>query len=335
MKTIFTILIICLSAVAYYFSVWKDHDQSPLPQTLPSPLSSNQPITPIPNDVSFDHAKAALGKRLFLDTRLSRDNTVSCATCHDLAKAGQDGTSVAVGIGGQLGQNNTPTIFNSGFNFRQFWDGRAETLEDQIDGPLLSPKEMAGDWSDVVAKLQSDPDLKAEFKAIWPDAIRPQHVREAIAEFERSLVTPNAPFDKYLNGQTDALNVQAQEGWQLFQTLGCISCHQGVNIGGNMYANLGVLGDFFKDRGHPESVADRGRFNVTGNPEDLHLFKVPSLRNVALTAPYFHDGSVSSLDEAIEIMARYQLGVNLSMSQHQLIRAFLMSLNGELPEAAR
>jgi cytochrome c peroxidase len=220
-------------------------------------------------------------------------------------------------------------------NFRQFWDGRAETLEEQADGPTTNPVEMNGNWPDILAKLQNDPTFMAEFDAIWPNALSSKHIREAIADYERSLVTPDATFDKYLKGQKEALDARALEGWKLFQKLGCISCHQGVNIGGNMYANLGILGDYFRDRGGPETPADRGRFNVTGNAEDLHLFKVPSLRNVALTAPYFHDGSVPTLGDAIEIMARYQLGVNLTAEQHNAILAYLNSLTGRLPGHGR
>jgi cytochrome c peroxidase len=279
----------------------------------------------------LDQRKVVLGAKLFADTRLSGDGTVSCATCHDLAKAGQDGIPVARGIEGKLGQNNTPTVFNSGLNFRQFWDGRAETLEEQADGPTTNPVEMNGNWPEIIAKLQNDPAFMAEYQSIWSNELSPQNIKKAIAEYERSLVTFDAPFDKYLKGQTDALNVQALEGWKLFQKLGCISCHQGVNIGGNMYANLGILGDYFKDRGRPETLADRGRFNVTGNADDLHLFKVPSLRNVALTAPYFHDGSVPTLGDAVEIMAKYQLGVNLTAEQHAAILSFLNSLTGIFP----
>lgn len=305
----------------------------PAPLQGDAPLASSQPISPIPQQLQLDAHKVALGERLFHDPRLSRDNTVSCASCHDLAKAGADARPLAVGVGGQFNTLNTPTVLNSGFNFRQFWDGRAATLEEQVAGPIHNTVEMATTWREVIAKLEREASYRKAFKAIWPDGIRSAHIQQALAEFQRSLITPDAPFDRHLRGDTQALSGEAREGWELFRNLGCIACHQGVNIGGNMYASLGVMGDFFAERGTPVQPSDLGRFNVTGREADRHLFKVPSLRNVERTAPYFHDGSIATLDKAVDTMARYQLGLNLNEHERQALLAFLRSLNGVLPGA--
>lgn len=305
-------------------------------ETVVSPLAevaaTDQAITPIPDKLALDARKVTLGRQLFHDKRLSRDDTVSCATCHRPDQAGTDGLPVAVGIQGRRGQINTPTVFNSGFNFRQFWDGRAASLEEQVSGPVHNPVEMATDWKHVIAKLKQDPGYPGMFRAIWSDGITAAHIREAIAEFERGLITPDAPFDLYLQGKAQALSREARRGWDLFRNLGCIACHQGVNVGGNIYANLGVMGDFFADRGRPVTDADLGRIKITSREEDRHVFKVPSLRNVERTAPYFHDGSVPTLNKAVELMARYQLGIHLSETDTRDLVAFLTSLNGRLPE---
>jgi cytochrome c peroxidase len=293
------------------------------------PESTESAVTPIPASLPLDGRKVALGKRLFHDTRLSRDNSVACATCHDLGKHGHDGRPVAVGIDGQLGTLNSPTVFNAAFNFRQFWDGRVATLEEQAEGPVHNPIEMASNWREVMNKLSHDREMLAEFKAIWPDGINPSHIQNAIAEFERSLITPDSPFDRYLRGDVQALDAKAQAGWRLFRDLGCIACHQGVNLGGNLYANIGVMADFFSDRGLPVKKSDLGRFNVTGRPEDKFVFKVPGLRNIAKTGPYLHDGSIQSLTEAIEAIAWYQLGAKLSKEETQNLLAFLESLTGQ------
>ncbi len=308
-------------------------DEAPLPDAQSNyiPPASSQAVTPIPLRIETDQRKAALGRLLFHDPRLSGDDRVSCATCHDLKLAGQDGRPVARGIQGRLGTVNSPTVLNSGFNFRQFWDGRAATLEEQAEGPVHNPLEMDTTWKDVTAKLGADPALRAAFAAIWQDGIKPAHIQEAIAEFERSLITPDAPFDRFLRGDAQAISAQAKEGWREFRELGCIACHQGVNLGGNMYSDLGVMGDWFADQKRPLTKSDLGRFNVTGRAADRHVFKVPGLRNVARTAPYFHDGSVPTLEGAIQSMARYQLGIDLSRTQERNLAAFLASLDGKGP----
>lgn len=298
------------------------------------PPATEQPITPIPDTLNLDARKVALGRRLFHDPRFSRDNTIACASCHDLQRAGVDARPVSVGVAQQLGTLNVPTVLNSAFNFRQFWDGRAATLEEQVAGPVHDPIEMASSWPEVIAKISRDVNYLRDFKAIWPEGITAANIASALAEFQRSLITPDSPFDRYLKGDTRALGTEARKGWDLFRNLGCIACHQGVNIGGNMFANLGVMGDYFADRGRPLVKSDLGRFNVTGREEDRYRFKVPSLRNVARTAPYFHDGSIADLGQAVDAMARYQLGVELTAEQRRALLAFLVALNGRLPEPA-
>jgi len=297
------------------------------------PLTSDAPITPIPADLPFDGDKAALGRALFSDPRLSRNDTISCAHCHPLDRYGMDGLPRSIGIEGREGTMNAPTVYNSRFNFRQFWDGRAATLEEQVDGPLTHPAEMDAAWPDVLAKLNVDPAIRAQAQRAFGKPLDADSVRGALAEFQRTLITPDAPFDRYLRGEEQALDARALEGWRLFRELGCISCHQGVNIGGNMYSKLGQFDSYFTHRA-PEQ-RDFGRFNLTGLEDDRFKFRVPSLRNVARTAPFFHDGGVATLPEAVERIARSQLGVQLSGAERDLIVAFLESLTGRLPDAAK
>jgi cytochrome c peroxidase len=298
----------------------------------PEPI--DEPISPIPSVLPLNERKIVLGGRLFHDRRLSRDGSVACASCHDLGKGGVDGLTQSVGIGGRRGDFNAPTVFNSGFNFRQFWNGRAATLEDQIDGPVQNPKEMGSSWSEVVGKLSRDAAYEAEFKAVYGTPIEPSSVKDAIAEFERSLVTPNSRFDKFLRGERGALTVDELKGYQLFKRYGCIACHQGVNVGGNLYERLGVMSPYFDDTAEI-AAASLGRMALTGKPEDIHIFKVPSLRNVALTAPYFHDGSVPTLERAVTIMGQFQLGVSIPPADVALIVQFLGTLTGEHAGASR
>ena len=299
-----------------------------IPKSYASARDGGEPITPLPQAVALDARVVALGRRLFHDTRLSADGSVSCVSCHDLARGGTDRRVRSRGIGGVEGTINAPTVFNSGFNFRQFWDGRADSLEDQVDGPLQHPGEMASSWPQVLARLAGDPAYRDEFSALYRDGIAPASVRNALATFERSLVTPNSKFDRFLRGDAGALDETERAGYRLFKQIGCTSCHQGVNVGGNSYQRLGVMADYFAVRGRI-SGADLGRFNVTGREEDRYFFKVPSLRNVAVTPPYLHDGSAKTLDEAVVIMARYQLGLRLGTADVGRIVAFLRTLTGE------
>lgn len=299
-----------------------------MPAVVLAPVGNGEAITPLSQSIRLDAGKVALGNRLFHDKRLSHDDSVACAGCHDLSKGGADGRRHAVGIGGQEGTINAPSVFNSGFNFKQFWDGRAATLEDQIDGPVNNPRELGSSWPEVIAKLRQDPQLTEAFARIYPDGIQAANIKDAIATFERSLITPDSRFDRFLRGDRSAITADELKGYRLFQSYGCVSCHQGVNIGGNMFARLGVMRDYFKDRGHATPV-DLGRFNVTGLPEHTHVFKVPSLRNVALTAPYLHDGSQQTLEQAVATMGKYQLNVTIPLQDATLIANFLRTLTGE------
>ncbi|MBU1236123.1 MAG: cytochrome-c peroxidase [Gammaproteobacteria bacterium] len=294
---------------------------------------SGEALVPLPPAPLQSPEKVALGKSLFQDVRLSRDNTLSCAGCHDLATFGHDARRFSLGVGGKKGNVNAPSVFNSGLSFVQFWDGRAASLEEQVAGPLHNPVEMASDWENAVRKLEADDAFRSAFQHTYPNGITPENVADAIATFERSLLTEDAPFDRYLRGDQRAIDARAKEGYRRFRDFGCASCHQGANIGGNMFQRFGIMMDYFKDR-EPEipfAKADLGRFNVTGREEDRYVFKVPSLRNVAETAPYFHDGSVARLEAAVAIMGRYQLGRELSTSEIDLLVSFLKTLTGKRP----
>jgi len=287
-----------------------------------------EPLQALPAVPQLDPKVVALGRRLFHEKRLSADGKVSCAGCHDLAKGGVDGKQQSVGFEGKIGAVNAPTVYNAALNFVQFWDGRAATLEEQIGAPVTNPIEMAMTWERLLALLQADPSYAQAFAAAFPDGVKEANVRRAIADFERTLLTRGSPFDRFLGGDQQALGPEAKNGYETFKAVGCIACHQGRNVGGNMFQRFGVLGDYFKDRGHV-SDADYGRFNVTHNEADRYVFRVPSLRNVERTAPYFHDGSAATLVQAVQVMARYQLGRKLADDQVSNIIAFLKSLSGD------
>jgi cytochrome c peroxidase len=298
---------------------------------------SGDALVPLPQVPRLPADKVALGKALFQDVRLSRDNTISCAGCHDLSSFGHDRRRVSVGVGGAEGSVNAPTVFNASLNFAQFWDGRAASLEDQAAGPVHNPLEMATDWAAVIGKLQADDAFRRDFLSAYPDGITAANLADAIATFERTLLTENAPFDRYLRGDPQAIDARAKLGYRRFRELGCVSCHQGVNVGGNMFQRFGVMADFFGERAsqRPAVAADLGRFNVTGQEVDRHVFKVPGLRNVAETAPYFHDGGVARLEDAVAIMGRYQLGRELSPDEIDSLVAFLKTLTGMPPASLK
>ncbi len=323
---------------AALFVWWQLIQGEPTPATRQAPALrvayTLEPFQPLPGSVVLDAGKVALGKRLFLDARLSADDTISCASCHDLAHGGVDNRHRSIGIHGNVGTINAPTVFNSGFNFVQFWDGRAPTLEAQIDGPVNNPLEMGANWPQVLGKLQTDADYRKQFAKLYPDGLTADNVKDAIATFERSLITPDSRFDRFLRGDSTAMDATEQRGYELFQSYGCSSCHQGINVGGNMYEKMGLMGDYFADRGGA-TEADNGRYNVNRDDESMHEFKVPSLRNVALTAPYFHDGHAETLEQAVVIMAKYQLGRSMPSDDVHAVVAFLHCLTGELRGSAR
>ena len=287
-----------------------------------------EPIQPIPLHIDLNQNKVELGEKLFYESQLSRNNSISCASCHSLKTGGTDRSVHSQGINGAIGFVNTPTVFNAGFNFRQFWDGRAQTLEEQIEGPTSSSHEMGSNWPEIIGKLKQNPNYVSTFSQVYREDINSENVKDAIATFIRSLYTPNSRFDKYLRGDINAITDDEKKGYTLFKEYGCTSCHQGRNVGGNMFQKFGVLDDYFFRRGNI-TKADSGRANITGDYNDDRVFKVPSLRNVELTAPYFHDGLTKTLKEAVAVMVKYQLGRTLSSTEIDEIVLFLKTLTGE------
>ena len=286
-----------------------------------------EPVRPIAEQLEYDEAKAELGRILYHDTRLSIDNTVSCASCHDLSTAGVDNKQYSEGVGGQLGGVNAPTVYNAVYNFVQFWDGRAATLALQAAGPPLNPVEMGCESFDqIIAKLSKDRALTRAFKAVYPDGWSEANITDAIAQFEHTLITPNSRFDRYLKGDAEAITAEELEGYNLFKKYNCATCHVGPILGGQSYELMGQYADYFAARGTELTVEDNGRFKETSIERDRHRFKVPGLRNVALTAPYFHDGTEPELKEAVCKMGTYQVGVELEDEVEDKIVAFLHTL---------
>jgi len=284
-----------------------------------------EPLEPLPDPPADEARVVALGKRLFGDRRLSGDGSVACASCHDLANGGADSRRFSIGARGRVGSVNAPTVFNAGQNFLQLWDGRAATLEEQVVEAVTSPVAFDTSWPELLARVGADAEYRTLFALSFRDGLTAENVKTAIATFERSLVTTGSPFDRWLAGDAGALRPIEKEGYEVFRSVGCIACHQGKNVGGNMFQRFGVFGDYFADRGGVTD-ADRGRFNVTHDEADRFVFRVPSLRLASRTAPYFHDGSAPSLPRAVQVMARYQLGRKLTDRQVEAIVAFLGSL---------
>ena len=291
---------------------------------------ANEPVRPIDQVLEYDAAKAALGFALFHDTRLSVDNTVSCASCHALETAGVDNHQYSHGVDDQLGGVNAPTVFNAVYNFVQFWDGRAKTLADQAAGPPLNPVEMASESFDqIIDKLKADKKFVKEFTAVYPDGLTAENLTDAIEQFERTLVTPNSAFDKWLRGDDAALTAEELEGYELFKKYDCATCHVGHNLGGQSYELMGLRRHYFAERGLELTNEDNGRYKETQLERDRHRFKVPGLRNVEHTWPYYHDGTRETLEEAVSDMGLYQSGVELSAQETDKITAFLKTLTGE------
>ena len=291
---------------------------------------ANEPVRPIDSVIPYDQAKAALGYELFHDKRLSVDNTVSCASCHELENAGVDNHQYSHGVNDQLGGVNAPTVYNAVYNFVQFWDGRAVTLADQAAGPPLNPVEMASpSFDDIIAKLKADKKFAAAFKKVYPDGITQANITNAIEEFERTLITPGSRFDKWLLGDDSAITTEELEGYELFKKYDCATCHVGQNLGGQSYELMGLRKHYFADRGLELTHEDNGRYKETQNERDRHRFKVPGLRNVEHTWPYYHDGTRETLEDAVYDMGYYQSGVELTDSEVDKITAFLKTLTGE------
>jgi len=284
-------------------------------------------ITPIPLHVDVDKEKVTLGKKLFFDPILSKDGTISCAHCHDLQNGGDDGLKFSFGIDGKQGSINSPTVYNAAFNFRQFWNGRAKDLKEQVLGPLVNPVEMGHTFDGAVNALKKNPTYVKDFQQIYADGVTIENLSDAIAEFEKTLITPNAPFDRYLKGDTNAIDEKIKKGYDLFISKGCIICHNGINVGGNSYNQFGVYEKVMSN--------NLGRYLVTHKEEDKNVFKVPSLRNVALTAPYMHDGRFKTLKSSVAFMTKYQLGLFISDEEIECMVAFLQSLTGEIPKSSQ
>ena len=300
-----------------------------LPLAMPAAAEPlDEPLKPLPEAPVQDARRVQLGQQLFNESRMSGNNTLSCASCHNLSKGGADDRQFSIGFDGQAVAVNTPTVFNASLNFIQFWNGRVDTLEDQVKEVVVSHVEMGNTWQNVVATLGNDTTYAADFKKAYSDGVTAENVQNALASYEKTLLTPNSRFDQYLNGNTDILTLDEKYGYQRFKSYGCIACHQGINIGGNMFQKFGVMGDYFKARGNP-TESDLGRYLTTGAEEDRNVFRVPGLRNVDLTAPYFHDGSAKSLEDAVDVMFRYQLGRVPTAEDKRLIILFLKTLTGE------
>jgi cytochrome c peroxidase len=283
-----------------------------------------EPITPLPTPVQIHSQRAAIGERLFNDVRVSRNSTHSCATCHPLDRGGMDGLAVAVRSDGTLHHRNTPTIFNASLNATFNWDGVASTLPDHTDRVLATLMETT--WSVLLDRLRADRAYAAAFGAAYPEGVTRANVLHAFTTFEQSLVTPRSRFDRYLLGEQDAMTPREKDGYRLFKSYGCVSCHQGINIGGNMYQRFGVFEDVALTR---PGMIDLGRYLITKVDRDRHVFRVPSLRNVAVTAPYFHDGRARTLETAVRTMGRAQLGRHLTTNEISSIVGFLRALTGE------
>ncbi|HET6146411.1 MAG TPA: cytochrome c peroxidase [Polyangia bacterium] len=289
-----------------------------------------EPLLPVPAVPPLDARRVALGRRLFSEPRLSRDDSTSCATCHVLERGGVDGRPLSIGVGGAVGAVNTPTVFNAALNFRQFWDGRALTLEEQIDGPLQHRTEMDSSYEAVIVKLGRDPSWVRQVESAYGGGslLTASLIRDAIATYERSLVLADSRFDRFLAGDQSSLDADERHGYELFKSYGCASCHQGANVGGNMFERLGAAHEYFDA---PRTTgADLGRYNVTHRDADRHVFRVSSLRLVTLTAPYLHNGTVQSLPQMIRMMALYQLGRDLPASDVDFIEKFLGTLLGRV-----
>lgn len=287
---------------------------------------TNEPIQPIEPYVTENEAKVELGKQLFFDPRLSKSGFISCNSCHNLSMGGSDNLPSSIGHKWQEGPINSPTVLNSSLNVAQFWDGRAADLQEQAGGPIENPMEMGFTHELAVGVLASIPQYVQSFKDIYGvDEITINEVTDAIAEFEETLVTPNSPFDLWLKGDEEAITAEQKAGYQLFKEIGCTACHNGPAVGGNSFQKMGLFEEYVT-KNPAEGVA-----GLTGDDLDRFKFKVPTLRNVELTYPYFHDGAYWNLEEAVDVMARLQLGRKLETEQISQITAFMKSLTGEQP----
>ena len=297
-------------------------------------------VAPAPKDNPTTQARVELGKKLFMDPRFSSTGTVSCNSCHNVMEGGDDSRPTSMGVHGKTGGRNAPTVWNSAFHSVQFWDGRASLLEDQAKGPVANPVEMGmKDVETAMDRVRRIPGYKAEFEKVFgKGGMTVDNAARAVAAFERTLITPNSPYDRFVKGDKTALSSQQQRGMEKFAASGCTSCHYGAAFNGPaMPFGQGFYAKFptFSDNAYVSQynlMADKGREEVTGKAADAHMFRVPTLRNITDTAPYFHNGSVNDLGEAVRVMAKTQLNRELSDEDVADIVAFLSSLTGEYPQ---
>lgn len=327
--------LLCMLVLAFGFSAFaQSADEGP---------RVNFPKLEVPKDNPMTPEKIELGKKLFFENRLSNAGKVSCLSCHNVMASGDDGLPRSPGHEGKLGGRNSPTVFNSAFYSVQFWDGRAPTLEEQSKGPLVNSLEMGMANHDMVVDIVNNiPEYKKEFKKVFgTEKISIDLIAKALATYERTLITPNSPYDKFIAGDKKAMNASAIRGWKLVQSVGCIACHSGpmfmgpqLPMGTGFYQKFPLIANPEIEKKYAFSV-DLGRFLETKKPEDKNMWRVASWRNVARTAPYFHNGSVATLDEAVRVMAKTQLNRDLGKKEISDIVAFLKSLNGEIPKQTK
>ncbi len=323
-----TCIFLAISALLISRGVLAQDDLQKKAQALFKPIPDSPPEL---KDNTLSEETILLGKMLYFDPRLSASQLISCNTCHNLGTAGVDLQETSTGHGWQKGPRNAPTVLDAVFNIAQFWDGRAKDLEQQAKGPIQATVEMSNNPTRLVETLNSMPEYLEAFKKSFPQDNTPitlDNAVKAIEAFEATLLTPNSRFDKFLKGDASALNEDEKEGLKLFVEKGCSSCHNGINVGGGAYFPFGVVEKPGADILPPE---DRGRFMVTNTVSDEYVFKVPTLRNIELTPPYFHSGKVWSLKQAVAIMGAAQLGIQLTDDDIDKITAFLSTLNGDQP----
>ena len=290
------------------------------------PLLSSEPISPLPLKEEYNKEKAKLGMQLFSDPTLSRDNSTSCLGCHNIYEGGADTKVVSQGFAGRMGNIQSPTVLNAKYNFRQFWNGRAKDLLEQAGGPINNPAEHNMNAKEIEKRLNKIQDYKTKFKKVYDvDKITYALVLDAIVEFEKALTTPNSKFDKFLRGQID-LTQDEKEGYVIFKKYACVTCHNGINIGGNSFQKMGTFQEYKNETKFPD------RSEVTHSKDSINVFKVPTLRNIELTAPYFHDGKAKTLKEAVNTMAKNNLGIELSDKEVNKLIKFLKTLTGEKPK---
>lgn len=287
------------------------------------------PIQPLPQQINVHPQKAALGKLLFADKRISGNDSVACSKCHIMASGGTDNQAFSKGATGRPLWINTPTLFNTAFHARMYWEGLVETLKDHAISEPLDPESLnGGSWKHIISKLSRDEALVKQFKTIYPEGMTAENISDSLAEYEKSLITPNSKFDKFLRGNTSALNETEKAGYDLFRKYRCLSCHAGPAMGGHSFEYIDLKDDYFKTRNM--NRGDIGYAQFTKKARDLKRFKTPTLRNIELTAPYMHDASCSHLEDAVRIMLQYSVGVkNIANREEYLLTQFLKTLTGE------